>query len=242
MKAEKMPSKESTVSRLPRCIVSILFTGVILTGGFIFFVAFTSGAPEVATAKMVFGLIVLWVVLGGTLMYHFREQVRQCIQRLPVDWRVKFVLFATLLALMEEAIAVLMTNSAPFLGVKVGEAYITASTNFIDLVLFHSVVVFVPLFIAWAVLLWRYDFSPFAVFLLFGLTGVVCEATINPVGALVGFAMWIFIYGLMIYLPAYCIPTTRAAQTAKWYHHLLAIPATFLIALPLLIPIMYVLR
>ena len=130
MKAEKMTSKESTVSRLPRCIVSILFTGVIFTGGFIFFVAFNSGVPEVATAKMVFGLIVLWVVLGGTLMYHFREQVRQCIQRLPVDWRVKFVLFATLLALMEEAIAVLMTNSAPFLGVKVGEAYITASTNF----------------------------------------------------------------------------------------------------------------
>lgn len=229
-------------SRLPRFIVKLLFAGVVLTTGFIFLVALNSGAPEMATAMMVLGLIVLWVVLGGTLMYHFREQVRKCMKRLPFDWRVQFVLFATILALIEEAIAVLMTNLAPLLGVKVGEAYITASTNFLDLVLFHSVVVFVPLFIAWAVLLSRYDFSPFTVFLLFGLTGVICEATINPAGALVGFAMWIFIYGLMVYLPAYCIPPGRAARTAKWNHHLLAIPATFLLALPLLIPIKYVLE
>ena len=39
-----------------------------------------------------------------------------------LDWRIKFVLFATVLALIEEAIAVSMTNLAPFFGVKVGEA------------------------------------------------------------------------------------------------------------------------
>jgi len=241
MEAEKTTMKEPRISPLPRLIVGILFAGVILTTCFLCLVALNSGAPEVATVKMVSGLIVLWIVLGGTLMYHFRERVREYIQPLPLDWRVKFVLFATILALIEEAIAVLMTNLAPFLGVKVGEAYLTASTNYLDLVLFHSVVVFVPLFIAWAVLLSRYDFSPFAVFLLFGMTGVVCEALLNPAGALVGFATWIFIYGLMVYLPAYCIPPERGARKPLWYHHVLAIPAAFLIALPLLLPIIYVL-
>jgi hypothetical protein len=241
VKAEKMTMKEPRGSRLPRFIVSLLFVGVILTIGFLCLVAQRSGAPEVATVKMAIGLIVLWILLGGTLMYRFREPVREYIRRLPLGWQVKFVLFATILALMEEAIAVLMTNLAPFHGVEVGEAYITASTNFLDVALFHSVVVFIPLFIAWAILLSRYDFSPFAVFLLFGLTGIVCETAINPVGAIVGFAMWIFIYGLMLYLPAYSIPAERGARKPLWYHHVLAIPAAFLIALPLLLPIVYVL-
>ncbi len=182
-----------------RLIIKILCALVILTAGFLCLVAVNSGAPEVATVKMVLGLILLWIVLGGALMHHFRDRARACIRSIPLDWRVKFVLFATVLALIEEAVAVSMTNLAPFFGVKAGEAYVTASTNYLDVVLFHSVVVFVPLFIAWALILSRYDFSPFAVFLLFGIMGIVCETTINPAGAITGFAIWIFIYGLMGY-------------------------------------------
>jgi len=233
--------KKPSFPAFPRLLFIILVAGVVLTMGFLCLVAFNSGPPEVATVKMVFGLIMLWIVLCGSLMYRFREQVREFFQRLPFDWRVKFVLFATILALVEEAITVLMTNLAPFFGVKPEEAYITASTNYLDVVLCHSVVVFVPLFIAWAILLSRYDFSPFAVFLLFGLTGIVCETTISPAGAILGSALWIFIYGLMLYLPAYCIPPVRSARAVRWYHYLLAIPATFLIAMPLLLPITYVL-
>ena len=233
--------KKPNFPAFPRLLFIILVAGVVLTTGFLSLVALNSGPPEVATVKMVFGLIMLWIVLGGALTYHFRHRVREFFQRLPFDWRVKFVLFATILALAEEAITVLMTNLAPFFGVKPGEAYLTSSTNYLDVVLCHSVVVFVPLFIAWAILLTRYDFSPFAVFLLFGLTGIFCEATINPAGAIIGSAIWIFVYGLMVYLPAYCIPTGRSARPVKWYHHLLAIPATFLIAMPLLLPITYVL-
>ena len=233
--------KKPSFPAFPRLLFIILVAGVVLTIGFLCLVALNSGPPEVATVKMVCGLIMLWIVLGGALTYRFRERVREFFQRLPFDWRVKFVLFATILALMEEAITVLMTNLAPFFGVKLGEAYLTASTNYLDVVLCHSVVVFVPLFIAWAILLSRYDFSPVAVFLLFGLTGIVCETTINPAGAIFGSAIWIFVYGLMVYLPAYCIPPERSARSVKWYHYLLAIPATFLIAMPLLLTITYVL-
>lgn len=54
-------------------------------------------------------------------------------------WKKKFVVFATVLALIEEAITTTMTNLAPLFGVEIGEAYITASTNYVDVVLFHSV-------------------------------------------------------------------------------------------------------
>lgn len=51
-----------------------------------------------------------------------------------------------------------MTNMAPLFGVKMGEAHITASANYLDVALCHSVVVLVPTCIAWALLLRYYDF------------------------------------------------------------------------------------
>ena len=239
MSEERSARAEPAGSNLAPRIIKLLIAGLILSTGFLCLVASRKGAPEVATVKMVCGLITLWIVLGGTLMHHFRDHARKFIRGVPLGWRVKFTLFTIILALVEEAIAVLMTNLTPLLGVEKGEAYLTSSTNYLDVVLFHSVVVFIPLFIAWAVLLTRYDFSPFAVFLLFGITGILCEATINPVGAFFGVAQWIFIYGLMVYLPAYCLPRGRGARAVRWYHYVLAVPAAFLIALPLLVPITY---
>ena len=147
------------------------------------------------------------------------------------------MLFATLLALMEEAITTTMTNLAPLFGVKIGEAYITASTNCLDVVALHSVVVFVPMFVGWAVLLWRYDFSPFSVFVLFGLTGTLAEMSFGPQQAL-QFGMWIFVYGLMVYLPAYALPAERNARAPRWWHYPIAVFVPFLfiplIPLPLI--------
>jgi len=240
MEAGESSVQEPTGLTVERLTVGALSTLVVLTAVFLYLVAVETGKPEaMATVMMTWGVIALWIALGGTLMYRFRREARTYIQRLPLDWRVKFVLFVTILALIEEAIAVSMTNLAPFFGSAAGEAYVTASTNYLDVVLFHSVVVFVPLFIAWALILSRYDLSPFAVFLLFGFMGIACEAAINPVGALFGAAPWIFIYGLMGYLPAYCIPAERGARKPLWYHHLLVIPAVFIIALPLLVPIVF---
>jgi hypothetical protein len=124
-------------------IIRILFTLVILTAVFFYLLAVETGNPAaLATVKMTWGVILLWIALGGALMYRFRDQTSAFIQGLPFDWRVKFVLFVTLLALIEEAIAVSMTNLAPAFGAKIGEAYVTVSTNYPDVVLFHSVVVF----------------------------------------------------------------------------------------------------
>ncbi len=116
-----------------------------------------------ATVGLGWGLILLWIGLCGLLMYRFREPIRAAALGLQLGWRTKFILMATVLALIEEAITTTMTNLAPLFGVKIGQAYITASTNYLDVVGLHSVVMFVPLFVGWAVILSRYAFSPFAV-------------------------------------------------------------------------------
>ena len=195
-----------------------------------------------AVLGMGWGLITLWILLGGTLMRFFRDPIAGLVRRVNLDWRIKFVVFATGLALAEEVVTTTMTNLAPLFGVKAGEAYITASTNYLDVVCLHSVVMFVPLFVGWAMILWRYAFSPFAVFLLFGLTGTIMETnfgTKNPLE----FAFWIFVYGLMVYLPAYSVPQERAARPPRWWHYPLAIVVPFLfiplVPLPLLAGILF---
>lgn len=191
-----------------------------------------------AVIGMAWGLILLWICLGGLLMYRYREEIHKLIQKIPWPWWLKFVLLATALALLEEAVTTTMTNLAPMFGVKVGEAYITASANYLDVVALHSVVVFVPMFVGWAVILSRYDFSPFAVFVLFGITGTLAEMSFGGPQQALQFGFWIFVYGLMVYLPAYCVPEGRKTRAPRWWHYPLAVIVPFLfipiVPLPLL--------
>ena len=195
----------------------------------------TWGNPKLrAVLGMGWGLILLWIGAGGALMYRFRRPIRDMVLKIPLDWRIKFVLFATGLALTEEVITTTMTNLAPLFGVRIGEAYITASTNYLDVVALHSVVMFVPLFVGWALILSRYAFSPFSVFLLFGLTGTAMETNLgtkNPME----FGLWIFVYGLTVFLPAYCVPSDRQTRPVCWWHYPLAVfvPFLFILVVPL---------
>ncbi len=193
-----------------------------------------------ALVKMAWGLAILWVFIAGGLMYRYRDAIRDRVRRIPLDWRVTFVLFASLLALLEEAVTVSMTNLAPLFGVPIGSAFITASANYVDVVFFHSVIVFIPLFIAWALILSKYDFKPFSVFILFGFMGILAEISFGGVGQVLGGGQWILVYGLMIYLPAYSIPEHRGARPVGVLHHVLAIPVVFFTAVPLLLPIVYI--
>lgn len=176
---------------------------------------------------MGWGLITLWIGGGGYLMHRYRDPIREAWLKIPLDWRIKFFLSATLLAMVEELVTTGMTNLAPVLGVARGQAYITASANYLDVICFHSVVMFIPLFAGWTWMLSRYRFSPFAVFLLFGLTGTLAETTFGP-QHLMEFALWIYVYGLMVYLPAYCIPIDRPARDVRWWHYPLAVIVPFL--------------
>ncbi len=181
-----------------------------------------------AVLGMGWGLLLLWVAVCGLSMLYWRERLNQLAARLPIPWGLKFVLGCTLLALLEEAITTTLTNSAPLFGVAVGEAYITASASYLDVVLYHSVVVFVPMFIAWALLLRWWRFSPFAVFLLFGITGTLAETLTFGSQNLANFAFWILVYGLMVWLPAHWPPRDRPARPPRWWSYPVAVFLPFL--------------
>lgn len=131
---------------------------------------------ERAIILMADGLILFWIVTGGSLMPMLRKRLVRRLAAIPLDWRLRFVLLCTALALLEEVITTTMTNLAPLLGTTPEEAHITASTNYFKVVCFHSVVVFVPMFVAWAAMLSFWKFTPLKVLLLFGITGSMAEA------------------------------------------------------------------
>jgi hypothetical protein len=221
------------MKRLPTALIFLLGIWLALSTAVVMFVALTAMGPNSRTVILMgAGLILLWVVLGGTLMVVFRNRIRPVILGLPGDWRLKFVLFAALLALLEEAVTVSMTNLAPLFGVPLGAAYITASANYLDVVSLHSVVVFVPMFIGWAFLLNRWDFSPALVFLLFGLTGTLAEVSFGGPAQFAQIAMWTYVYGLMVFLPAYCIPAERDVKPLRWWHFPVAVLLPVVFSMP----------
>lgn len=197
----------------------------------------SSDSRERAIILMALGLIAIWVVAGGLLQLRYRDAVRARVLALRGNWQLKFVAFATGLLLLEEVVSTAMTNLAPVLGSARGVAYITASDNYFLVIAFHSASVLFPAYIGWAWLLKRYDFTPHEVFLLYGFLGTTAEAMLNPTALIAGF--WFFIYGLMIYLPAYSLPRDRGAVRPRGKQYLLTyfvplacqIPAVILVAL-----------
>lgn len=220
-------------SRPAKRIVQLLGVLLVLFTAFLTIAFFSneSTAREHAIIGMSLGLIIFWVVLGGLLTLKFRNTLQKRIRSIHLQWQITFVLFCTVLALLEEAVTVTMTNLAPVFGVRVGEAYITASANYFDVVFFHSVIVFVPMFVVWSWLLARWNFSPAAVFLLFGLQGILAESLSFGFSPL-GIAFWVYVYGLMVYLPAYSLPAERGTRSTHWYHYPIAILLPFFASIP----------
>jgi hypothetical protein len=164
-------------------------------------------------------------------MYLFRERIKALFASLRWNWKISFFLLALLLALSEETITTLMTNCAPLFGVKMGQAYITASANYFDVVCCHSVVTFLPAFAAWVWLFSRYDYSPFEAFICFGLYGTVGEGIFGGFHlADVGF--WIFVYGLMLYLPAYVFAERRGALRVWLPQYVMGAVGPFVCTIP----------
>lgn len=172
----------------PAMIRVVKVVGVIalvqVTGVGIIFLGFSHSLVERAVISMMLCVVLVWIVIGGLLALRYKTAVRAWVLRLPGSWQLKFVLFATVMALLEEVCTVSMTNCAPLFGVKMGQAYITASANYFDVVLGHSVIVFIPQYIAWAWVLTKYQLSPASVFLIYGVQGVTGEAMFGGVGHL----------------------------------------------------------
>ncbi|MHC4884767.1 MAG: hypothetical protein ACYTGH_06750 [Planctomycetota bacterium] len=167
-------------------------------------------------AKMLLGLVLLWVIGMGAISISMRERIAAFGKSLSCNRIPIFFSLVVTMALVEEAIATAMTNCAPFFGAKIGGVYITASSSLLDVVLFHSVVVFLPQFLVWGLALKRYSMSPFAVFLCYGLTGWLNEALSFGPNPLM-LAQWILVYGLMVYLPAHLFVSCENRKPPSWW-------------------------
>lgn len=225
----------------PPAIWLVRFFGVWATlVGILMFVAVVTTSDPITRAElgMAIGLFLGWIVLGGAIMLAVRNSVQRFMKRFAQHWRWAFVLFATILALIEEAITTTMTNTAPLWGIPLGKAYITASANYLEVVLYHSVIVFIPMFIVWAWLLKRYAFHPNTVFVLFGLTGTLSESLTFGLQNLIVVGFWIYVYGLMVYLPTYATPSERGVRRPRFGAHLLALILPILASIPVALVIL----
>jgi len=216
----------------------------LATGVFLF-----SFAPEKvvthAVLGMGLGLYLFWIILFGAATAFFKDQIRRAMDGLKIEWHLKFVVFCIALVMLEEGVTTTMTNLAPIFGARIGQAYITASANYWDVILGHSVIVIAPMFVAWAVLLSRFDFDANQALLCFGLTGTVAESLFGGPQHVLEIGMWMFVYGLMIYLPAYCVPRREKARRPRWYHFILAVFLPFLFSIAFMavaVPVVHHLR
>ena len=177
-------------------------------------------------------LLAVWCGVGGLTQWRLREPLTRWLRRIPLWWPLRFVLLCTVMALLEEAVTTGLTNLAPVFGGVTDAARITASKNYLEVVCLHSVIVFVPLFIGWAVILYFFDFSPAEVMLLFGLTGWLAELLTFGLDNLGMIGMWVYVYGLMVWLPARTVPTGRKVRPARAWMWPLAVVAPFLLGVP----------
>ena len=192
------------------------------------------GTFEGAIFLMAAALALVWNVIGGAVMYLVRQPVRELVRKSRLSRGATFVLFATLLALLEEVVTTTLTNLAPVFGSA--QAFITASRNYLEVVVWHSVIVIAPMFIVWPRFLARFRFSPGSVFLLFGINGVLAELLIGGPALLMA-PFWIFVYGLMIFLPAYGFPISAETPAPRWYHYPAAIGACLLASAAVALPV-----
>ena len=72
--------------------------------------------------------------------------------------------------------------------------------------------------------------------MLFGITGSLAEGPSNVIG---GF--WVFVYGLMVYLPACTVPADRGARPVRWWHYPLAVFLPIVAAVPF-VPVVILIR
>ncbi|MCB9362853.1 hypothetical protein H6504_05440 [Candidatus Woesearchaeota archaeon] len=192
-------------------LYSLLFLSFL---GFVTLADEENSVHDKAIIKMGLSLAIVWCVIGGTLLYTSRNLLQKAYRAIPLHWQLKFILGCTLFALLEEVITVTLTNMAPLFGSEMGKAFITASPNYLHTVLFHSVIVFIPMFIVLSFILRSFDLPVEHVFLLFGLIGSIAETTQGQ--AAIGAGFWFFVYGLMVFIPAYALPK-RNAKPPKWW-------------------------
>ena len=171
---------------------------MMLVTGFLTLLVLNDPVKLISVLEL-WSLIFFWVFLCGSLMYFLRNTFTKYYSRIRLPIWIKFTVFSTTFALIEEAIAVSINNYFYQSGVH----GLTASTNYWEVISKHSIIALLPVFLIFSFYIQKFKPSPYKAFLYFGVIGTLAETTIGGFLSLLQFGMWIFVYGLMIYLPAH---------------------------------------
>jgi len=182
-------------------------------------------------AKMLWGLNIGWILGFGVISIRFRGKVIQLGRLYPSLKWIIFFSFSAIFILIEEAITTGLTNIAPLFGAAIGDVYFTASTNYIDVILFHSVIVFLPQIALLGWFLSKYAISPFTAFLLYGTTGFINESLFSGLNPM-QLPLWMLVYGLMVYLPAHVFATQNNRKILKPWAYLFIVIGLIISTLP----------
>lgn len=230
-------SRDTLSRRSVKALAVLLFLWANALMGALF--AFGDNQRLRAVMGMALGLLWLWVVFVGGALYTFRRRISTWFEPHTASVRGRFACFASMavaLACVEEAIACAMTASAPLYGVPVGRAYITATTDYLDLIGLHSVVAFVPAILLWAWATSRRRFAPAWVAIFFGLFGLGGETIAFGPQSLSNAGFWVLVYGTMVFLPAFLVAERQpATPSARWWSYPLLMAGGWVAAAPVAI-------
>ncbi|TVP93786.1 MAG: hypothetical protein EA374_08520 [Acholeplasmatales bacterium] len=174
---------------------------------------------SLAIVTMALGLLVIWGVLLGLVQKKFMQSRSLVVVSSP-RFVIYMMLLMTGLACMAEVVSVTMTNTAYLWSLSPYEAYITASPNYIEVVTRHSVIVFLPQFLAITLLHHRYQYKGFAWFVMYGLIGYVNEwLAFGEAASWVSIPFWMIIYGWIVYLPTHWLRPDKARIKVRIYHY-----------------------
>jgi hypothetical protein len=86
-------------------LVSIAGSGILATSVVAAVVLATEKDPDNrAIMKMGIGLVLVWCVTGGLVMFRAQDGFVTWARQIPVGWRTRFVVLCIIFALLEEAL------------------------------------------------------------------------------------------------------------------------------------------
>ena len=110
--ATQAPPKPHRITRW--LLVAIGVYSFLLVGFLNVVILNSDKAKDRAIFLMADGMILLWIIVGGSLTPMLRKYLVPRLVAIPIDWRVRFLLFCTTMALIEEVITTTMTNLATY--------------------------------------------------------------------------------------------------------------------------------
>ena len=214
-------------------LIKVLYIWAFAFHGLLWVHMFQHGEKkDLAIVTMALGLLLIWGVALACIQIKISINIKP-IKQSSIRYFLSIIGMMIFLALLAEVISSLMTQTAHLWQLSPNVAYITATPNYIELVTKHSVIVFIPQFIAIAYIHYKVKFSANQWFYIYGLIGYLNEwIAFGSAASWVSIPYWIIIYGWIVYLPTYLFHPKVERKTPRVYHFVLACMIPLALSIP----------